>query len=148
MQLVGTVRGTGGGKNNLYVNTDGILSDQAGELGIDYPLGRGRTPYWLDFDKDGLLDLVMSVTLRPDGQAPPTMFSQTNGVFEDVGSTIGFNPGKSVAFTVLSDLSEDENLELIVKSEGSWHVYNITSSLPFTDITADTHVDISNESVF
>ena len=136
MQLVGTVRGTGGGKNNFYVNTDGILSDQAGELGIDYPLGRGRTPYWLDFDKDGLLDLVMSVTLRPDGQAPPTMFRQANGVFENVGSTIGFNPGKSVAFTVLSDLSGDENLELIVKSEGSRPIVYDTSSLPFKDITS------------
>ena len=136
VQLVGAVRGTGGGKNNFYVNTDGILSDQASELDIDYPLGRGRTPYWLDFDKDGLLDLVMSVTLRPDGQAPPTMFRQTNGVFEDVGSTIGFNPGRSVAFTVLSDLSGDENLELIVKSEGSRPIVYDTSSLPFKDITS------------
>ena len=136
VQLVGAVLGTGNGGNNLYVNTEGILSDQASELGIDYPLGRGRTPSWLDFDQDGLLDLVTSVTLRSDGEAPPTIFRQTNSGFEDVGSTIGFEPGKSVSFAILSDLSGDKNLDLIVKSEGSRPVVYDISSLPFQDITS------------
>ena len=135
VELVGAVVGTGTGKNNLYVNNDGILSDQASELGVDYPLGRGRTPSWLDLDRDGLLDLVMAVAARTDGQAPPTILRQTNSGFEDVGSTIGFTPDHNVSFANLSDLSGDGNLELIVTGEGSGKTVYDTSSLPFTDIT-------------
>ncbi len=56
IQLVGGGRGVGTGPefaNQMHVNDEGILKDSATELGIDYPLSRGRTPLWLDFDKDG-----------------------------------------------------------------------------------------------
>ncbi|ELS05433.1 hypothetical protein,putative calcium-binding protein, partial [Xenococcus sp. PCC 7305] len=135
VELVGSVRGTGLGDNNLYINNDGILSDKARELGIDYSLGRGRTPTWFDLDKDGLLDLVMAVAARADGQAPPTIFRQTNSGFEDIGSTIGFNPNHNVAFGLLSDLSGDGNLDLIVIGEGARQTVYDISSLPFRDIT-------------
>ena len=144
VELVGAAVGTGSAPNRLYVNDGGKLSDQASELGIDYPLGRGRTPSWFDFDDDGLLDLVMAVAVRPDGQAPPTIFSQTNSGFEDVGSTIGFNPSNSIAFSTLSDLSGNGNLDLFLKAESSPQtVYDITS-LPFKDITATVLPNISS----
>jgi hypothetical protein len=34
VRLVGAVRGTGSGENNLYVNDGGRLADQASELGV------------------------------------------------------------------------------------------------------------------
>jgi hypothetical protein len=78
----------------------------------------------------------MAVELRPDGQAPPTIFRQTNSGFEDVGSTIGFEPSHNTAFAVLSDLYGDSNKELFVKGEGSRQSVYDTTSLPFTDISA------------
>ncbi|MBR8828318.1 MAG: CRTAC1 family protein [Gomphosphaeria aponina SAG 52.96 = DSM 107014] len=136
VELVGAVVGTGSGPKKLYVNEEGVLSDKAVELGVDYPLGRGRTPSWVDFDQDGKLDLIMSVTLRPDAQAPSTIFRQTDNGFEDVGSTIGFAPGHSVAFSLLSDLSGDGNMDLYSKGEPSPQtIYDITT-VPLTNITA------------
>ena len=46
--------GSGGGlsgvhnnhANHFYVNENGLLIERAAELGVDYPLLRGRTPLW------------------------------------------------------------------------------------------------------
>ncbi len=133
IQLVGAVRGTGSDPNQFYVNEGGILEERASELGIDYPLARGRTPLWFDFDRDGLLDLFLGSDERPDGQAPPTIFRQTNNGFEDVGSTLGFDLHLT-DFGFLSDLSGDGNLDLVVKAD----------PLTIYDITADTFEDITD----
>lgn len=149
VRLVGAVRGTGSGEDNLYVNDGGKLSDQASELGIDYSLGRGRTPSWVDYDNDGLLDLVMDVALRDDGQAPPTIFHQTKDGFKDVGSTIGFKPSRSTAFSILSDLSGDGKLDLFSKSEGFGQIIYDLDSQNFIDITANLlpNINISSRDI-
>ena len=51
--LTGAERGMGEGANLFFINEDGKLKDQAKEFGLDFPLGRGRTPLWLDWNKDG-----------------------------------------------------------------------------------------------
>jgi hypothetical protein len=63
------------------VNQNGILRDEAQRWGLDYPLGRGRTPLWFDADRDGRLDVVMMNLPRPDGQAPSAVFRQTSNGF-------------------------------------------------------------------
>ena len=133
IQLVGGGRGVGTGSNQMYVNERGKLEDRASELGIDYPLSRGRTPLWLDLDKDGWLDLFAAAAKRPDGEAPPTIFRQTDDGFEDVLSTTGFDL-TNIFFGFLSDLSGDGNLDAIFKSN-PLTIYDITS-IPFDDITA------------
>ncbi len=133
IQLVGGGSGVGAGPNQMYINDGGRLEDQASELGIDYPLSRGRTPLWLDFDKDGWLDLFTGASPRPDGQAPPTIFRQTGDGFEDTLSTTGFDITNS-PFGFLSDLSGDGNLDAVFKSS-PLTFYDITS-IPFQDITS------------
>jgi len=81
--LSGAKRGIGERPNLFFINEDGKLKDQAKEFGLDFPLGRGRTPLWLDWNKDGLLDIVISNFPRPDGQAPTSLFTQTAKGFED-----------------------------------------------------------------
>lgn len=79
--LVGAVMGRGRGGNHLFVNQNGILRDEARRWGLDYPLGRGRTPLWFDADRDGRLDVVLMTAPRPDGKAPSAMFRQTPNGF-------------------------------------------------------------------
>ena len=134
IQLAGGGGGTGTGANQMYVNEGGIFVDRASELGIDYPVSRGRTPLWFDFDKDGLLDLFQGAISRPDGEAPPTIFRQTANGFEDVGATVDFDLSNS-AFGILSDLSGDGNLDFFVRG-ASRTIYD-TTEIPFEDITEE-----------
>ena len=134
--LVGGGAGTGSAANRLYVNTGGRLEDQATSLGIDYPLGRGRTPIWLDFDQDGWLDLAATNLSRPDGQAPTTVFRQIDNGFQDARSSTGFI-GPSSQFGFLSDLSRDGHLDLVVTgpSNGWLSIYD-TTDIPFAEVSS------------
>lgn len=117
-QLVGAQTGRGDGPSQLFVNDEGRLEDRGKVLGIDYPLGRGRTPLWFDENNDGQLDLIFAAKERPDGQAPPTIFRQNEQRFDNVGSTIGFDPSakksiKPTPHAFLSDLDGNRALDLI-----------------------------------
>jgi hypothetical protein len=136
VQMVGAQGGSGIGPqnaNHFYVNESGILENQATLLGIDYPLGRGRGVLWLDYNKDGYLDLVEGAIPRTDeNEAPPKIFAQVEGTFKDVSELTGFQ--LSIAyFFLLSDVSGDGNLELIALEPGI-RAYDTTST-PFNNIT-------------
>ena len=121
--------------NKLFVNelnSGGGLEERAVELGVDYPLGRGRMPLWWDRDGDGWLDLFITNMARTDGQAP-------SALFEQAGS--GFSPVQEVAdtliFAQLGDLSGDGALELMTLVQDSRYRIYDASSLPLTDVTPD-----------
>ncbi|MBR8827386.1 MAG: VCBS repeat-containing protein [Gomphosphaeria aponina SAG 52.96 = DSM 107014] len=138
VQLVGALNGLGVGPqfaNELYLNEGGKLDDLAKERGIDYPSARGRSPLWLDYNKDGLLDLIVGTVPREDNiEAPPKIFEQNDdGTFQDVSATTGFNLS-TAPLSFLADLSGDGNMDLLVRSD-FFTVYDITST-PFTDITS------------
>jgi len=102
---------TGGGAgrgispNSLYVNVRGKLVDQAKILGLDYPLGRGRTPLWIDANNDGKLDLLLMNHSR--AEAPSAIFLQTDTGFVRRNQALGFpQPEQSFTDEVLSDISE------------------------------------------
>ena len=152
---------TGGGRGtgnqpyakHLFVNHDGILRNEAKRFGIEDPLGRGRTPLWLDVDNDGRLDVLFMNIPRPDSKAPSVLFRQTANGFEDINSQVGFRDtpwsrlerlrhlldnivhlrwrrnanSLSVGndrFAQLADLSGNGTLELIIYSQPS-RVYAI-----------------------
>ena len=135
IQLVGAVRGVGAGSNQMYVNKGGVFEDRASELGIDYPMSRGRTPLWFDFDKDGLLDLFVGAIARPDGEGLPTIFRQTENGFEDVRETTGFDLFNS-EFGFLSELSGDDNVDAIFRGGSLGLTVYDTTEIPFDDLTA------------
>jgi hypothetical protein len=162
------ITGAGGGAGEapypkyLFVNQDGILRNEAKRFGIEEPLGRGRTPLWLDADNDGKLDVLFMSVPRPDGKAPSVLFRQTANGFENANSRFGFRDApwsrfenlrhlldnvihlrwrrytsslsvENDRFAQLADLDGDGTLELIVYSQPS-RVYSI-GAIPMRDIT-------------
>ncbi|MFH2050993.1 MAG: FG-GAP-like repeat-containing protein [bacterium] len=114
LQLVGASRGVGTGPNQAFLNSGGLLVDLAATIGLDYPLGRGRTPLWFDGDLDGDLDVVICNRRRDDGLAGTTIFAQIDDSFLDVGPALGFAPEGSPHFALLTDLSGDRMMDLVI----------------------------------
>lgn len=142
-QLVGNPFGASFGtqfSNQFYVNAVGVLEDRASVLGVDDPLTTAWNPLWIDFNQDGLLDLVEGAQPRIDGiKAPPKIFQQRiDGTFVDASAITGFNLANAPYF-LLSDLSGDGHLDLIAKNNATsrFTVYD-TTFLPFKDITSAT----------
>ena len=133
VQLTGAESGLGEGKNFFFINQNGTLVDKAEELGIDYSLGRGRTPLWLDYDNDGKLDLLITNWPRPDGQAPTALFHQTKGGFEIVTKLSGPDFKYDITSAQLSDLDGDKKMELVARTPMPQGIYDI-SQIPFENI--------------
>jgi len=136
LTLVGAGSGTGSGANQFYINSGGVLQEQAQQHGLDYPLGRGRTPQWLDWDNNGELDVFIANLARPDGAAPSALFSQKNGVFTD-----------SYGETGLLTTGDNDYAQMMVLGTGSVpalliHGYTFPNRVydysvtPFTDLSA------------
>lgn len=163
IELVGAERGKGAGPNHLFVNEDGKLVNKAFELNVDYPLGSGRTPLWLDADRDGWLDLIVVNRPRPDRKAPSTLFRQIRKSFQESNHLFGFRVEKPsrfdkvfdlianlkrlrfrkprylsrpVDFAQLADISGDRILDLVVYSR-PMRIYSL-ATVPFKDITVAT----------
>ena len=81
IMLNGAAFGRGSDPNRLFINDSGSFTEEAVEHGIDYPLGRGRTPTWIDWNNDGFLDVLLSNWKRPDRQAPTNLFTQQGSAF-------------------------------------------------------------------
>jgi hypothetical protein len=89
----GGAAGRGSSPNYFFVNEHGKLVDRAKELGIDYPLGRGRTPLWVDVNQDGKLDLLLMNRVRQD--ASSALFVQTTSGFVNKTKEFHFSQDNS-----------------------------------------------------
>lgn len=69
--VAGADRGMGGGNKPYYVNEGGQLVNRADEFGLNDFYGRGRTPLWLDWNRDGRLDLYLANARRPNDLLSP-----------------------------------------------------------------------------
>ncbi len=134
IQIVGGAGGTEPLPNRLYVNeltSGGALEERAAALGVDYPLGRGRTPLWWDWNNDGLLDLLVTNADRAGAQMPSALFEQTGSGFSSVEEIPG-----DLNFGQLGDLSGDGSVDLAAYVAGiGYRIYD-SGSLPLTDVTA------------
>ena len=134
--------GSGGGTNptnpkhdnHFYVNENGMLIERAAEFGIDFPLLRGRAPLWLDWNRDGLLDLILTGKVRPDragGLVTSSLFEQTGHGFENVNSISGFHVEKDASLAQLTNLTGDRTLEVVVHGGTYPNAIYDMSSTPF-----------------
>ena len=123
--------------NHFYVNENGILVERAAELGVDYPLLRGRTPLWLDSNRDGRLDILLAGVTRTDrsgGLVTSALFGQTMSGFENISTITGISLKESTALVQYADITADGNMDIIL----SYHTYPLaiydTSGSPFNDL--------------
>ncbi len=123
--------------NHFYVNENGILVERAAELGVAYPLLRGRTPLWFDSNGDGRLDLLLTGVVRYDSTGAlitSALFGQTMRGFENISITTGISLQESAALVQYADITADGSMEIIL----SYHTYPLaiydTSRSPFKDL--------------
>jgi len=146
--LTGAQRGEGEGPNLFLENNNGTFQNKAEISELDYPLGRGRTPLWMDYDKDGLLDIILTNAIRPDKQAPTSLFHQTNIGFEDVTVSSGLVFEKDVGSAQISNLAGDGDMELLflvpftqgIFQVGKFPFVNIQNSLNFPNMWSQDFV--------
>ena len=138
--------GSGGGlsgvhnnhANHFYVNENGLLIERAAEFGVDYPLLRGRTPLWLDSNRDGRLDLLLVGLRRTNNKTgaliTSALFGQTVNGFENISTGTGFVLQENAALAQYADITSDGSMDIVV----SYHNYPLaiydTSGSPFKDL--------------
>ena len=125
----------GGGRraNLLFINAgNGTFerTEQAINLGISQPLANARTPVWLDWNNDGLLDLLAINTVRDININPvTTLFEQqpSSDFIRVQQRELNFNePGH---FAMLSDLTGNGRKEIIIGATSTAvRVYSNTGS--------------------
>jgi hypothetical protein len=133
MQMNGAGRGQGMGSVNLFVQSASRLTDEASARGIEDPLGRGRTPVWLDVDGDGRLDVVLNHAHRDD--APTALFEQAGPPgFRDATADAGLSVMGS-EFALLGHLNGSGPMDLLLGMPFPHKVYELTGQR-LRDITA------------
>jgi hypothetical protein len=132
--------GSGGGTNptnpkhdnHFYINENGMLIERASEFGIDFPKLRGRAPLWLDWNRDGHLDLLLTGRTRPDrdgGLVKSSLFEQTQNSFINMNHESGCQIDKDSSLAQLTDLTNDGVMEVVVDgSPYPQEVYDISLS--------------------
>ena len=132
--------------NHLYVNENGTLIERATELGLAYPLLRGRTPLWLDSNRDGRLDVLLVGVPGKDRTGTlvtSALFAQTENGFENINTATGCCLQESAALVQHADITADGNMEIIF----SYHRYPLTiydtSEIPFNDLTGTLNIPLS-----
>lgn len=115
LELAGAQYGMGVGPNRLWLNRyPQPFVDVAPLVGLDFPEGRGRSAQWLDWNRDGLLDVA--IANFESAQSRDVVFTQTPlGNFRpEVGGSIGFRPSReNTRFVVLGDFDSDGQHELL-----------------------------------
>ncbi len=142
--LTGSRNGAAPEPNLFLVNTDGVLTESAVSYGLDYPLARGRTPLWLDYDNDGFLDVIEANLARTDGMAPTAIFHQTENFFVNTTASVGFDLPEGGPLCLLSYLFEPKKLNIMALG-GSAKKFPSRSygifSQPFADISTFSPYD-------
>lgn len=130
--LTGSNYGTGSSPNYFLVNNAGTLSEISSPL--NYPLGRGRTPLWFDWNNDGFLDVLAGNTPRPDGQAPTALFTQNQGEFTEASAQTGFRSEANNSFAQLFAIGTEYRPSLILNGAPFPDKLFAYDTLPFDEL--------------
>jgi len=121
--------------NVMLVNNHGTLIDKANELGLDFPLARGRMPLWFDWNNDGFLDILLVNSPRDDKKFPTTLLQNT-GNFEVVTT---FSEIRRIDSVQIRDLFGNNEKFLIALNPSAEGIYDI-NELPFKNIIVELNI--------
>lgn len=129
IELVGGVR-----SNHFFENDAGELFERAAQFALGAPEARSRSPAFIDWNRDGLLDAVLTHALNATDQ--PLLLTNQGNIFADAGVETGIGEHNAVA-AYLADISEDGQADIVLSSGNlnSGPVFS-TDSLPFTNVAA------------
>jgi len=136
MVVAGAKGGDGEGPNFFMINNGGVFKDNAENLGLDFPLGRGRIPIWFDWNNDGFLDILLVNHPRPDGKAPTTLFIQKESGFEKIAA---FDKIESADTAQISYLFGNSTMNLIFLNPSAYAIYKLDEA-SFNNILSDLNV--------
>jgi Ca2+-binding RTX toxin-like protein len=134
--ITGARGGTGEAPSLFFTNQNGVMKEEGARLGVDFPLGRGRSALWFDWNKDGKLDLIETNDARPDGKAPTTLFQQTNNGFVPVNNLAGLKLPQDVRSVMLADLFGDGTPDLVAQGSSSLVKVYENATRTLTDLTS------------
>jgi hypothetical protein len=129
--VLGFVRNPGEGANLLY-NNNGMMkfTDVAGTAGLALEDRENRTAAWADFDRDGFLDVLLTV--------PCTLFkNQGDGTFTDVTVLTGLVASENCYNVAWGDYDNDGDPDLYINMSGGLQgiLYQNNGNGTFTDVT-------------
>lgn len=122
--------------SRLYRNDAGRFTDVAKAMGID-AVGESRQPSWVDYDRDGDVDLFLAFR-----DAPNMLFRNDGDRFTSVGKELGLdNPRKTVG-AVWFDMDQDGDLDLFVANQnGDTNGLYRNAGARFIDVAAELGVN-------
>jgi len=135
LQLNGAGRGYDDGPNQLFVNTGNLLDNRAVEFGLSYALGRGRTPLWFDWDRDGYLDVFLANSARPDGQAESALFTGSPDYFVNDNIAVGIETENDNIYAQLAHFGSEYAPVLLIHTRRYPERVYAMDPLPFADIS-------------
>ncbi len=119
--------------NNFYINSENTLLNQAIEWNVGYRVNRGRGLLWIDVNFDGFLDLVLTGLPHIDGEGGTELFIREADRFSPISPDYGFECGSNGLFAIASEITGDNNVDLLCASEDRIYAYDITQ-FPFQEI--------------
>ncbi len=128
--VVGTIKA--GAPPILYKNQGrGVFADVSSKTGITKQGGAVRHVVWVDFDRDGLLDIFQA-----NLSGSPFLYSgKKDGTFEEVSSKTGFGGKFRVNSHLFFDFNNDGFMDLFLASDGLNRFYQNNGKGSFTDST-------------
>lgn len=132
IELVGGVAG-----NNVWINNQTFLTNEAVEYGIANGGARSRTPLLFDYDDDADLDLLLTQLIGTD--VYPVTMARNGSQFFDTTAATGAIFAES-DYAQLADLNGDNRVEAIVHNSVFPLAIYDTSTIPFDDITAELNL--------
>lgn len=134
-QEIGAARGNAIKSNYLWKNKNTHPVEISDSAGVDDPKGRGRTPAWLDYNNDGLLDLFVGNAYRAD--AFSVLFrNEGEDFFSDATESAGLTGIANAEGVYVSDINSDHLFDLIILSLGKILIYANNGDATFSQITS------------
>ena len=112
-------------EDELFVSQGDFYQDRYSQLGLSKNICPGRQSAWVDYDRDGRLDLYQACGRSAEDATPyPNQLfqQQANGQFVNVATKLGLDLPQAGYFYWL-DIDEDGDLDLLATQEAQLQLY-------------------------